>query len=393
MIVMELIKQAQQLMQDMVDRKLCSGMNLLVMHNGKEALYTQVGLSDIGANKPLQRDNIFRLFSQTKPITAAAVMLLAERGVIDLRDGVEKYLPGFRDPKIIESDGTIHPASRTPNLRDLLNMCGGLAYADDDPSGLLVKGVFEKANEAIRAGGGIPTVELMNMMGQQPMAAEPGTVWRYSICADVLAAVVEVATGKRFGDFLMDEFFIPLDMKDTAFYVPEEKQDRFVKAYSCSPDGLQEWNSLHMGIGEYSREPAYQAGGAGLVSTIDDYSHFLEMMLNGGRYNGKYILSPETVRYLTTNHLTEQEKTGLWPHMWGHGFGCLSRVCVDPAQYPGLAKEGEFGWGGMLGTDFYCFPKENFSMLVMYNTIWCCAHEAVGKLRNLLLAALSRGDL
>ena len=258
-----------EILASAVENGECAGVNVLVRRYGEEVLYTQAGMADIAGGRCVQRDSIFRLYSQTKPVTAAAVLLLVERGQIDLLDGVDKYLPGFRGMQVVNDKGELVPAIRAPWIMELLGMTAGLCYPGDDIAGQHAARAFEQAHEAIRAGGGIDTVSFMNLLGQQPLAFQPGTHWRYSTCADVLGAVVEVVSGKRFGDFLRDEFFIPLDMKDTAFWVPPEKQDRFVTCYKRTPDGLEPWLDMHLACGEYSRDPAFESGGAGLVSTLE----------------------------------------------------------------------------------------------------------------------------
>lgn len=376
-----------------VDNRECAGVNVLLRRHGEEVLYTQAGMADIEAGRLIQRDSIFRLYSQSKPVTAAAVMLLCERGLIDLMDGVDKYLPGFRNPQVVDAKGNLTRAYRAPWIMELLGMTAGLSYPDADPAGQYAARVFEEAHEAIRKGGGIPTVEFMNRLGEQPLAFQPGTHWRYSTCADVLGAVVEVVSGKRFGDFLREELFIPLEMHDTGFYVPEEKRERFVTCYVRGKDGLTPWTGMNLACGVYDRDPAFESGGAGLVSTLEDYSHFADMMMNGGVWNGRRILSPASVKFLTTPQLSDDVRKDMWDSLSGYSYGKLCRVCVEPGRVAGLALPGEYGWDGWLGTYFCNFPHEGITLLSMQNTTDTGTAGVVRKVRNALLAALSRGDL
>ncbi|MBQ8554591.1 MAG: beta-lactamase family protein [Clostridia bacterium] len=371
----------------------CAGINVLVRRYGEEVLYTQAGMADIDSHRPVQRDSIFRLYSQSKPVTAAAVMLLVERGLIDLMDGVDKYLPGFRHAKVVDGKGNVTKAYRAPWIMELLGMTAGLSYPGEDPAGQYAARVFEDAHAQIRAGGGIPTVEFMNRLGEQPLAFQPGTHWRYSTCADVLGAVIEVVSGKRFGSFLKEELFEPLDMVDTAFWVPEEKWERFVTCYKRTPEGLTPWLDMNLACGEYSRDPAFESGGAGLTSTLEDYSHFADMMLGGGVYNGKRILSPASVKFLTTPQLDEHVRRDMWDSLNGYSYGKLSRVCVEPERVAGLAMKGEYGWDGWLGTYFCNFPEQGMTLLSMQNTTDCGTAAAVRKVRNAVLAALSEGTI
>ena len=376
-----------------VDNRECAGVNVLLRRHGEEVLYTQAGMADIEAGRLIQRDSIFRLYSQSKPVTAAAVMLLCERGLIDLMDGVDKYLPGFRNPQVVDAKGNLTRAYRAPWIMELLGMTAGLSFPDADPAGQYAARVFEEAHEAIRKGGGIPTVEFMNRLGEQPLAFQPGTHWRYSTCADVLGAVVEVVSGKRFGDFLREELFIPLEMHDTGFYVPEEKRERFVTCYVRGKDGLTPWTGMNLACGVYDRDPAFESGGAGLVSTLEDYSHFADMMMNGGVWNGRRILSPASVKFLTTPQLSDDVRRDMWDSLSGYSYGKLCRVCVEPGRVAGLALPGEYGWDGWLGSYYANFPHEGITLLSMQNTTDTGTAGVVRKVRNALLAALSRGDI
>lgn len=376
-----------------VENRECAGANVLIRRHGEEVLYTQAGMADIAEGRLIQRDSIFRLYSQTKPITAAAVMLLVERGLIDLMDGVDKYLPGFRNPRVVDHRGCITKANRAPWLIELLGMTAGLSYPDADPAGQYAARVFEDAHAQIRAGGGIPTVEFMNRLGEQPLAFQPGTHWRYSTCADVLGAVVEVVSGKRYGDFLKEEFFTPLEMVDTGFWVPEDKQERFVTCYERGEKGLTPWLGMNLACGEYRRAPAFESGGAGLVSTLEDYSHFADMMLCKGVWNGRRILSPQSVAFLTTPQLSEDVRKDMWDSLGGYSYGKLCRVCVAPEQVAGFAMSGEYGWDGWLGSYYANFPNESMTLLSMQNTTDAGTTPMVRKVRNAVLAALSRGEI
>ena len=390
---MTLHDQITDILAASVENQECAGINVLVRRHGEEVLYTQAGMADMSEGRLIQRDSIFRLYSQTKPITAAAVMLLVERGLIDLMDGVDKYLPGFRNPKVVDSRGCITKATRAPWIMELLGMTAGLCYPDGDAAGQYAARVFEDAHKQIRAGSGIPTVEFMNRLGEQPLAFNPGTHWRYSTCADVLGAVVEVVSGKRFGEFLRDELFIPLNMVDTAFYVPAEKMDRFVTCYERGAEGLTPWLGMNLACGVYDRDPAFESGGAGLVSTLEDYAHFADMMMNKGVWQGKRFLSPGSVEFLTTPQLNDTCRRDMWDSLNGFSYGKMCRVCMEPEQYAGLALKGEYGWDGWLGSYYANFPNEGMTILSMQNTTNAGTTPMVRKVRNAVLAALSRGDI
>ena len=367
-----------------------AGINLLVLRDGAELCYAQAGKADIGSGKPIERDSIFRLYSQSKPITAAAVMSLADRGVIDLMAGVDWYLPGFRNPRVVRPDGTVAPALRAPWIIELLSMTAGLSYPDADPAGQYAARVFEEDQEQILAGGGMGTVEFCNRLGEQPLAFEPGTGWRYSTCADILGAVVEAATGIRFGQFLQEAILDPLGMKDTAFWVPEEKRDRLVTCYRRIPGGLEEFRNLHLAVGQYDRPPAFESGGAGLVSTLDDYAKFATMLMQGGVWEGQRILSPAAVRFMTAPRLSPEVRRGLWDSLGGYNYGCLVRVCDRPGSCAIFTEEGEYGWDGWLGTYFANLPGKGITFLLNQNAPDTGTAPVTRKCRNILAAELSR---
>ena len=387
---MSLQRELTACLERAVENHEAAGINLLVCRDGEELCYAQAGQADIASGKPVARDSIFRLYSQSKPITAAAVMLLADRGLIDLMDGVDRYLPGFRNPRVVNRDGSIVPALRAPWLLELLTMTAGTCYPDADPAGQYAARVFEEDHEQILAGGGMGTVELCNRLGEQPLAFQPGTAWRYGTCADILGAVVEVVTGKPFSQFLKEEFFTPLGMKDTDFWVPEEKRERLVTCYRRVPGGLEEFTNLHLAVGEYGRAPAFESGGAGLVSTLDDYAAFASMLLQEGVYEGRRYLSPAAVRFMTAPRLNPDVRKGLWDSLCGYNYGCLVRVCDRPGSSAIFNEEGEYGWDGWLGTYFANIPGQRITFLLNQNAPDTGTAGVTRKCRNILASRLSR---
>ena len=375
-------------MRKAVDNHECAGLSLQVRVDGKVVLDAEAGYADIAGQRPIQHNSIFRLYSQSKPVTAAAAMLLMERGVIDLADPVEKFLPGFHGQKVWTKDGLV-PVNRPVQVLDLLGMTAGLCYPDADEPAQYAAKLFMENQELIRAGGGMSTVEFANRMGELPLAFQPGEQFRYSTCADVLGAVIEVASGKPFADFLREEFFEPLGMRDTGFWVPEEKRDRFVTCYRRVPGGLEPFHELHLAVGDYSRQPAFASGGAGLVSTLDDYAAFADMLMNEGLYKGRRILQAATVRYMTRPQLTERASRTYWDSLSGFSYGKLMRIAVHPGQCAYLISENEYGWDGWLGTYFANLPKERLTFLLMQNATDTGTAAVTRKLRNIVYAGLS----
>jgi Beta-lactamase class C and other penicillin binding proteins len=351
---MEIAEKLSGCLRGAVENHEAAGISLLILKDGRELCHVREGFSDIEAGAALRRDSIFRLYSQSKPITAAAAMILADRGELDLMASVDQYLPGFANPRVAEADGTLRPAARTPWIIDLLSMTSGACYPDADPAGQEAGRVFRENEERILAGGGMSTLDFCNRLGEQPLAFDPGTHWRYGTGADILGAVIEAVSGKRFGDFLREEIFDPLGMKDTAFWVPPEKRDRLVACYKRVPGGLEPFSNLHLAVGCYDRPPAFESGGAGLVSTLDDYAAFASMLMNGGKAPGGRILSEAAVRFMTSPQLNDRVRGDLWDSLNGYNYSCLMRVCDHPGRAAMLTEKtstaGTAGWEPTLPT-------------------------------------------
>lgn len=369
----EKINRLQWILDDAVARGEIPGAILMVRKEGKETVYLESGYADIEAKKPVSRDSIYRLYSMSKPITATAVMILVERGLIDLADPVCRYLPGFCGQMVAAADGHVEKPWRDVTIQDLVNMTSGLVYDGNHLTGKQTESLFAEVIQGLDEGegGAYGTVEIANRLGQIPLAFQPARSWCYGTSADVAGALVEVVSGMRFGDFLEKEIFTPLEMVDTGFWVPEEKQSRLVKTYECNegkPSLLYTGN--HLGIrNAMDRRPAFESGGAGLVSTIDDYSHFAQMLLNGGSYKGKQILSPAMVRFMTGHVLSAEqqevfEREGMaW--LEGFSYGNFMRVLVNPGRSTTLGSKGEYGWDGWLGCYFTNAPQDQMTILMM----------------------------
>lgn len=378
------------LLNEMVEKKKAAGVNALVLQGGKEQYYGQAGYADREAGRPMRRDVIFRLFSMSKPVTAAAAMILVERGVIDLLDPVEKYLPGFRDPYYCTEDG-VKPCDVPVALKDLLGMTSGLPYGGTSGyAEIRMQELWDEVAKGQEEGRETGTVDFANRMGRMPLAFRPGQKWLYGVSADVMGAVIEVASGMRFGDFLREEIFEPLGMKDTGFALPSSKAERFAAAYRVGPEGLTRWGGAHLCLfPDYDREPAFQSGGAGLLSTIDDYARFAQMLANGGQLDGVRILSPRTVRYMASNQLTPaQQDTMLWDSLRGHGYGNFMRVVTQEGAAPSLAAQGEFGWDGWLGTYFAVDPADDLVLLFMIQRLDSGTVDYTRRFRSIAYAAL-----
>lgn len=391
------VTQIKKALRTSIDNHELAGANLLVMHKGEELLYLGDGLADIEANLPIQRDSLFRLYSMSKPITAAAVMALYEGGMIDLSEPVSKFLPGFRNQQVAV-DGKLVPAEREVTLHHLLSMTSGLVYGGEDPAGQATEAVFAEVDARLLGEEPMETVELANRLGACPLAFQPGTDWRYGTSADVLGAVVEVVSGKRFGEFLRDAFFDPLEMRDTGFWLTEAHQNgRMAKTYidNGPQDPMTLYAGNHLGIiHSMDRSPAFESGGAGLVSSLDDYARFGQMLINGGGWEGRQLLRPATVAYFGNSTLNQQQQPGFLTRfsMPGYSYGNLMRVLTDPGKAAVIGSPGEYGWDGWLGCYFCNCPQDKLTFLLMMQRKDSGTMAITRKLRNIVMSAVCDQD-
>ena len=342
-----------------------AGASIYVIKDGKEVLAKQFGYSNLEEKIEMKRDTIFSIYSMSKPITAAATMLLIERELLSLDTPVSKFLNGFKNQKVL-CNGKIEDSNREVVIKDLLTMTSGVAYPSDSEVGQKVNAIVNEVIEKELMGSPLTTVEFANKLGQVPLEFQPGEKWAYGFSADILGAVIEVVSGKPYRDFLRDEFFMPLEMVDTDFYVPEEKWNRFAKIYEYFEEEpkLRPYEGYNLAIMRQNKLPGFQSGGAGLVSTYEDYSHFDSMIINGGVYNNKQILKKESIEFMRTNHLDEKQlKTYDWEDLKGYGYGTLVRVLKDKKIANTPCQIGEFGWGGWAGTESIIDPGNNTIVL------------------------------
>jgi CubicO group peptidase (beta-lactamase class C family) len=350
-------------MQAYIDKGKIAGILTLVARNGRVAHVGQHGMLDIENKKPMRRDAIFRIYSMTKPITTAALMTLYEEGKFQLDDPVEKYIPVLAGLKVYAGkDGDsvkLVDIKRSITIRDLMRHTAGFAYGLQPTSP--VEQMYRDSNLLNRASN---LDRMMEQLAKLPLINQPGEKWVYSVAVDVQGKLVEVLSGKRLDIFFQERIFEPLGMRDTGFYVPADKIDRFATNYGPNPgtNGLKPIDVPSSS--PYRTPPGLYSGGGGLVSTVDDYLRFAQMMLNRGELNGKRILKAETVEQMTQNQLSEK----LTPISMGilsvpgtgFGLGVAVRVSGQPA-----GSVGEYYWGGAASTLFFVSPKEKMIGIVM----------------------------
>lgn len=368
------------------------GVSLLVLQKGEELFFDARGYADLERKIPLRRDHIFRLFSMTKPVTAVAAMILAERGQLDLNMPVSEVLPGFASPRVAAEDHTL-PARRPVTVLHLLNMTSGLTYGEEDtPRGRQLQSYVDTCTQSLHTPGAVTTREFANALGQLPLAFEPDSSWCYGFSADVLGAVIEAVSGMRFGAFLEQNVFQPLNMNDTGFWVPDEAYSRLAAAYEPGEDGtLKRYTGDHLLISnKMDAPPRFESGGAGLVSTIDDYARFAGMLLNGGSLEGVRILSPRTVAYLTGGELTapQQQAFRQFGGHEGYTYTHLLRRLVHPGQACLMSRQDEYGWAGWLGCYFANLPDTGTTILLMQQKKAAGTTSLTRRIRNLLSAEL-----
>jgi len=343
-----------------------NGVVTLVIRNNHVVQYKAYGYANKEENKPMRRDDLFRIASQTKAIVSAGIMQLFEQGKFTLDEPISDFLPAFHDTRVLDkfnpadSTYTTVPAKRQITFRDLLTHTSGLDYA----------GIGTKEGRAIYAKAGIASglgvidndlKERMEALARLPLINQPGEKWMYSLSVDVIGCLVEVISGQNLEDYLVDHLFRPLGMNDTRFNIPAEKAGRLTIVYT--EDSLHHiipWTKERTTI-----DPNYPlvrkhyfSGGAGLTSTAWDYAVFLEMMLNGGKYNGVRVLAPRTVELMTSGQLSF-----LFNGKNNFGLGFEITSALDAARE--VRGEGTFSWGGFFGTTYWADPKNHVVCLIM----------------------------
>jgi len=357
-------------MAGFVERGELPGLVTLVSRRG-EVHVDAIGMKTLAGSDPMRRDTIFRIASLTKPIAAAAAMILVEECRLRLDEPVDRLLPELAGRKVLKRlygplDDTV-PAKRPISLRDLLTLRMGLGHIMEPSSAWPIQKAI--AGQQILQGPPKPLTvpapdEWIRRVATLPLMHQPGDKWMYDLGLDVLGVLIARAAGQPLETFLRERIFEPLGMKDTGFSVPAEKLDRLPGCYQGNPEtgALDVYDDA--GDSQWSRPPAFPSAAGGLVSTVDDYLAFCRMMLNKGRHGRERILSRPSVELMTTDHLTPEQKKGAGVFFgdyssWGFGVGIITRR-HDLADVPG-----RFGWTGGLGTSGYSDPKEDLVGILM----------------------------
>ena len=363
--------------QEFIDEGQLAGAVTVVARRGKVAHFEAYGMMDIEADKPMQKDTIFRIYSMTKPIAAVGVMMLCEEGKLTLDAPASTYLPELSRMQVAQdADANVFTpveTDREMTVQDLMQHTAGLPGAARYMGGntavdkLYRKAGLDRLHEC-------NLQELVERLGTIPLLYQPGTKWHYSIAADVLGRLIEVTSGQPFDQFLAERIFQPLGMIDTGFYVPAEKIDRLAGMYGPKPTGgLQTIDAPAGGTGHisktsFTKKPRFLSAGGGLVSTASDFARFCLMLSGKGTLSGKRLMKAESVELMTRNHLPQhlipldkkpEDRYG------GLGFGLGVSVRVQQTDWVRASQIGEYGWIGGTSTEFWISPQDELISITL----------------------------
>jgi CubicO group peptidase (beta-lactamase class C family) len=345
-------------LQAEIDKGDLAGAVTLVARHGKVARRSVLGLDSVEKKTELKTDTVFRIFSMTKPVTAVAMMILWDKGLWKPDDPVGKFIPAFNHCTVFAGlDDAERPvtvkADHPPTLRELLTHTAGITYGRSDA-------LWDRPYKDANIWAAPTLMEFAERIARVPLAYQPGTQWLYSLAMDVQGAIVEAITGQSLADFMQEHIFGPLKMVDTAFWVPPEKAGRLAKALylTSRKGGLNEMDKNPMGGNDYLKPPRLAGGGGGLVSTLDDYARFAQMLLNRGELDGVRVLSPAAVTLMSQNHLPAWMLEagfgiGAMQIRPGFGYGFNGAVFTDPDAAGIPVGRGTYEWDGAAGTWFW----------------------------------------
>ena len=381
----------QQMESYVLENQLSGGVTLVLRH-GKIAYFDAFGYRDTESKDNMEIDDIFRIASQTKAMISVGIMILQEKGQLLISDPVGKYIPKYNSTTVAvktEDGYKVVPANRQITIRDLLTHTAGVGWGfgpggDQWKKADIIGWYFAHRKTSIQS--------TVNQISSLPMDAQPGEQFVYGLSTDILGALIEVVSGQPLDKFLQKGIFNPLEMTDTHFYLPVNKHHRLSTVYSSTENGIalspnpgKRIGAGMIGQGHYINGPRKSfSGGAGLLSTAEDYATFLQMMLNGGTFNKQRILSRKSVELMTVDHLGSIE----FPWTNGVGFGLGFSIVKDLGKRGTLGSEGEFGWGGAYHSTYWVDPKEDlvvvyFTQLIPANNI-----DDQQKLRSLIYQAI-----
>lgn len=354
-----------------VGRRQFAGIEWHVEQAGATLTSGRVGAADT-AGTPIPDSAIYRIYSMTKPVVSLMALILVEQGRLRLFDLLPQFNRSFAGLRVLSPNGDLVPAVRPITVEDLLTHRAGFTY--EFITGCHIAPGYDAID--VTSDGSITLDEMMERIASQPLAFQPGTQYRYSVCTDVLAHVIERATGERLGDLLCEHLFDPLGMNDTGFFVPDDKRDRLLPMFGIkdirelsplNPPEEQLLTPTDVEDTYPSSNPDFVRGGHGLFSTLDDYGKFARMLLDGRSPGGQAVLSRKMLEMMTANRIPPSQlplKIGI-NALPGYGWGLGVRVMMDPGQALSLTGAGEFGWAGAASTYFWVDPRELMTGVIM----------------------------
>ena len=372
------------------------GNSVVVYHENKEVFRYSAGYSDVESKTPMTGDELLNIYSCSKPATVVAALQLYEKGYFLLDDPLYEFMPQFREMYVRDESGEVRKATTPITMRHLFTMTSGLSYDKYPPSML-------QADKDTN--GQMPTVAALGYLAQEPLAFEPGSHWKYSLSHDVLAAVVEAISGKRFSKYMTDEVFAPIGVKDVYYHQTEETLPRMASQYMFKTDEEIEISKGQISSsgkdGYWEKQtyendllygPEYDSGGAGIITSVPEYAKCASCLANGGiAPNGEQILSAGTIELLRTNQLSDtQLKDFNWPQLTGYGYGLGVRTILDRAAAGFNGPDGEFGWGGAAGATISVDPDSKFSYFYSHHMLIPKEEFYQPRLRNIAYACLYR---
>ncbi len=380
-------------LQDLIDRGVLAGAVTLTARHGRTARVSTLGLKDIAAGEPLRPDTLFRAFSMTKPVTGTAMMILYDEGRWRPEDPIARHLPEFEGVQVfagLGDDGKpqLEAAGHAPTMRELMTHTAGFAYGIQ--GGGDVDGLYRDA-DVWRAES---LAEMSRRVAGCPLAYQPGSRWHYSLSMDLQGAVIERLTGQSLPDFMQERLFGPLGMTDTAFYTPPDKVSRRATLYLGGPGGglTPTPNPL---MRDMEHTPAAASGGGGLISTALDYARYGQLLLNGGIWGGRRIVSADALKLQMSNHLADTilEQGFFVGHQRirpGFGYGFNGVVFTDPVQAGIPVGTGTYHWDGAAGTWFWVDPENDLLFVGMIQLLSANAPPVQAMTQTLMADAIVR---
>ncbi len=391
----------KNLMDHFVAEDYAPGNGIIVYQDGKKVYEYACGYADIESQTPMTGEEYFNIYSCTKIATVTAALQLLEQGKMLLTDPLSDYMPEFKEMYVKQADGSLVKAEKPILIQHLFNMTAGFDYA-------MTTEPFQKAS--VLTNGRMDTAVVARCMAEKPLHFEPGTRFLYGVCHEIMGGLIEVVTGKKFRDYLKENLFDPLDMKDTMFHATPEVLSKMASQYEFVPYGEDEkldyveaqlhgkskngyFKKLGLGITYVALGPEYDSGGGGLISTGPDYIKLAAALANGGLgLNGNRILSPGTVELLRTNTLNEEQRRGEFDHgrFSGYGYGLGVRTLIDRAAAGFTGKTSEFGWGGAAGTSVYIDPDINMAAVYTKHSLNPREEYYQPRVRNVIYTCLEK---